>query len=172
MYNDCMQPTQVLGQKHATVFFNIATKFLEEDEETLLEMAWALGHEDITGNKKADALAKEACTMHHLGQCTYANACRQMREWVQGKWAQEWERTNPTGHFGLANCLKLKLRPTQRFKETPCKVSTTNSSTFQKQMTVNANLAMCDLLGTTEEIKVVGRFLAESGAFTKTRNPR
>lgn len=30
---------------------------------------------------------------------------------------------------------------------------------------------MCDLLGTIEGIKVVARFLAESGAFTKTRTP-
>lgn len=31
---------------------------------------------------------------------------------------------------------------------------------------------MCDLLGPTEGIEAVARFLAESGAFTKTGNPR
>lgn len=30
---------------------------------------------------------------------------------------------------------------------------------------------MCDLLGTTEGIEAVARFLAESGAFTKTGTP-
>ncbi|PBK80462.1 hypothetical protein ARMGADRAFT_949655, partial [Armillaria gallica] len=34
------------------------------------------------------------------------------------------------------------------------------------------NLIMCDLLGTTEGIEAVASFLAESGAFTKTGNPR
>ncbi|KAK0222784.1 hypothetical protein EDD85DRAFT_796300 [Armillaria nabsnona] len=117
-----MSPKRRPGQKHATAFFKIATKTLEDDEETTLEIVWAPGHQDIPGNKKADALAKEVCMMHYLGQCTYANTCRQMREQVQGKWVQEWEKMNPTGLFGLANCLKSKLRHMQRFKETLCKV--------------------------------------------------
>ncbi|KAK0440308.1 hypothetical protein EV421DRAFT_1685404, partial [Armillaria borealis] len=55
-----IRPKRGPGQQHATVFFKIATELLEEDEETSLEVAWAPGHQDIPGNEKADALAKEA----------------------------------------------------------------------------------------------------------------
>ncbi|PBK88832.1 hypothetical protein ARMGADRAFT_1015910, partial [Armillaria gallica] len=149
-------------------FFKIATKTLEDDEETTLEMAWAPG-QDIPGNEKADALVKEACTMHHLGQRTYANARRRLRERCRTGHAHVGE------YYELFNILEAtdcECGERLQTREHIIRTCPRYSDYRQILQEGSQNQIMCDLLGTTEGIEAVASFLAESGAFTKTGNPR
>src|SRR5260370_13201464 len=51
------------AQEQSLTFRNHIKDILKETEDTLIAISWVLGHANITGNEKADHLAKEGAKL-------------------------------------------------------------------------------------------------------------
>jgi hypothetical protein len=80
-------------------------------------VSWCPSHCDITGNDRADELAKDATKLGRQipYSVSYSNAKRRAKRAILKTWQQEWESAPKEGHFAIANRMKPSLKPTKHF---------------------------------------------------------
>ena len=117
-------PKPSSSQIYAATFHHRLRGFLDNEPTHKLTIAWCPSHSDITGNERADELAKEANELTWSAPIgtTRANAIRRAKERTQKDWRIRWLTTPRTGGFAISNRLPPCTRPTKRFSGTPREV--------------------------------------------------
>ncbi|KDQ55098.1 hypothetical protein JAAARDRAFT_60073 [Jaapia argillacea MUCL 33604] len=141
------------GQSFAIPFRETITGFLDSDGTHTVKIAWTPGHQDIPGNKCADALAKDAVT-------------------------NGGESGNSTSSWKPPECFEWLLREVYG-RVTQCRVGHAFIGEYYAQFHIPETVdCPCDELYQTREhilrerIDALASFIGESGAFTKTGEPR
>lgn len=98
------------------------SSFLDSDASNHLHISWIPGHTNISGNERADALAKEAATaLPHVNTVTttsYAFERHKSRTLLLEEWTMHWRNTlKANSLFSPADRLPPSLKPRKHFCE-------------------------------------------------------
>ncbi|KAF5379687.1 hypothetical protein D9615_005656 [Tricholomella constricta] len=97
------EPKTAPGQYNMRTFNKIVTEFLDKDPTHTVIVEWCPGHTDVKGNERADAEAKAGALLWQTRFVTMTHAMRTSKAKILTRWTDEWNRTPPTGGFGIAN---------------------------------------------------------------------
>jgi ribonuclease HI len=111
-------PKPSSAQYFTLSFHNLIHPLLETHPNLSISVSWCPSHCDITGNERADTLAKEATTLRCQipFSTTRANAKRRNKSATTKTWQQEWRKSPKMGRFAIANRIEPSLNPTKHFK--------------------------------------------------------
>ena len=214
-------PRASSAQYFTLSFLNHICKNLEDHPNLHISVSWCPSHCDITGNEKADSLAKEATALNCQipFTTTRSNAKRRTKMSTTKMWTREWKSTPKVGRYAISNRMEPSLNPTKHFRDLkdnrevfgrlvqcrtghaytgefrhtflplspdpincPCDNATLETRSHilcecpryneHRKMLEKASkhLSLPVLLGTNRGIKALAKFLAKSGAFTRTGN--
>ena len=113
-----VDPKPSSAQFFTLSFHNQIRPLLETYPDLSITIAWCPSHCGITGNERADALAKEATA---LGcqipfSTTRSNAKRRAKNAITKLWQKEWKNAPKVGRFAISNRFPPSLNPTKHFK--------------------------------------------------------
>jgi len=93
--------------------------FLDSDPAHTVSITWIPGHQDITGNERADEEAKKGTELQSIliEAGTFAHARRRAKAKVQRDWINEWKKAPKRGHFAIADRLPPSTAPTNHFMD-------------------------------------------------------
>jgi len=95
----------------------LATNFLDEYKRASIEVSWVPGHMGITGNDKADEMAKGATEMEPATETTtLTNLHRQLRNNMRLEWVHEWATKPLTGRYAIADRTPPTLAGSHAFR--------------------------------------------------------
>ncbi|KAJ3764703.1 hypothetical protein FB446DRAFT_618406, partial [Lentinula raphanica] len=82
---------------------------------------WTPSHTGITGNERADQLAKKGAekTNETIWKRSRTNALRMNKKKTEMAWKKLWDKRSVVGGFAVANRIPPTIKPTKRLKNTP-----------------------------------------------------
>ncbi|KAF5379794.1 hypothetical protein D9615_005662 [Tricholomella constricta] len=144
------EPKSAPGQYNMRSFNKIITEFLDQDP-TRRQRRMVPGTHRREGKQKSGRRSQG-------GSATVA------------KPIHDWNRTPPTGGFGVANQFLPAWKIRDHVKATEREVFSRVTQCRTKHTFIELDLQ--DILGTNKGVETLAKFLKKSGAFTKTGNPR
>jgi ribonuclease HI len=112
------------GQLYAAKSHQYLAKFLRKSPDNQVTIAWCPGHKNITGNERADVLAKEARDEPNSSNVTgtVAHSRKVARARTRFEWRKEWRKNPKTGGYAPANRIPPDTKISATFKDTPREV--------------------------------------------------
>ncbi|KAJ3536486.1 hypothetical protein NMY22_g6022 [Coprinellus aureogranulatus] len=112
-WSSIFNPRPTAGQSFAHSFYQLASKFLDADNNHRISIRWCPSHCGIRGNERADRLAKQATSLPSSSTTTRANAIRRAKLAAQKEWTKEWRSAPSQGWFTISDRLPPSLKPTK-----------------------------------------------------------
>ncbi|KAJ3502271.1 hypothetical protein NMY22_g18642 [Coprinellus aureogranulatus] len=96
-------PRPTGGQRYAHSFYQLASRFLDTNKDNRISVRWCPSHCGISGNERADRLAKQATSLPSFTTTTRTNAIRRAKLAAEKEWAKEWRSSQHQGWFAPTN---------------------------------------------------------------------
>ena len=111
-------PKPKTSQFFALKFHQTIRPLLTNHENLKVSISWCPSHCGISGNERADKLAKEATELERQTpfSATYSNARRRAKTSSLKMWQIDWKNSPKVGRYAIANRFKPSLNPTPHFK--------------------------------------------------------
>ena len=111
-------PKPKSSQFFALKFHHTIRPLLTSHNNLKISISWCPSHCGITGNERADKLAKEATELERQipFSVSHSNAKRRAKSSSLKLWQIDWKNSPRTGRYAIANRLKPSLNPTTHFK--------------------------------------------------------
>jgi ribonuclease HI len=113
-----VDPKPGASQFFAIRFHSSLRPLLLTHNNLSVSISWCPSHCGITGNERADHLAKEATALQRQipFNVTYANAKRRSKLAISKLWQAEWKNSPKEGRYAVANRIRPSLNPTHHFQ--------------------------------------------------------
>ena len=105
------------SQQVSQKFMETAITFLDKNRQATIEITWVPGHMGITGNDRADELAKGATELEPATETTtIAKLHRQLRERLKIDWISDWANKPMAGRYAIADRIPPSLSGSHAFR--------------------------------------------------------